>query len=128
MTTTADFEMVVLTPQPAEVDIGLFIRPFRDDVWTAIMIMSTLIITVILVPYGLIQYFEYTNGFMIAQISGWFFFVLLNAFYGGALTMFFSSEITIPFENMKDVIRAYPDWNLIYMTGISRINNAPNLH
>jgi hypothetical protein len=28
----------------------------------------------------------------------WYFFVLLNAFYGGAMTMFFSSNIDNQFE------------------------------
>ena len=49
--------------------------------------------------------------------SSWYFFVLLNAFYGGALTMFFTSETTLPFETERDVIRAYPDWNLMLQEG-----------
>ena len=40
------------------------------------------------------------------------FFVLLNAYYGGAMTMFFSSEISVPFTNILEVINAYPTWNL----------------
>ena len=54
---------------------------------------------------------------MIASTSAWYFFVLLNAFYGGALTMFFTSEITIPFNDIRDVIRSYPDWKLQILTG-----------
>jgi hypothetical protein len=46
------------------------------------------------------------------------FFVLLNAFYGGALTMFFTSEITIPFNNIYEVMRAYPSWNLRMLVSI----------
>lgn len=47
----------------------------------------------------------------------WYFFVLLNAFYGGALTMFFTSVASIPFENVRDVMRAYPEWNLLMLKG-----------
>ena len=32
---------------------------------------------------------------MITSFSSWTFFVLLNAYYGGALTMFFTSEVKI---------------------------------
>ena len=28
------------------------------------------------------------------------FFVLINAYYGGALTMFFTSELTLPFNSI----------------------------
>jgi hypothetical protein len=42
---------------------------------------------------------------------------LLNAYYGGAPTMFFTSEITIPFKRIKDVMKAYPDWTLIIQVG-----------
>ena len=47
----------------------------------------------------------------------WYFFVLLNAFYGGAMTMFFTSETTLPFETEREVIKAYPDWNLMLLEG-----------
>ena len=49
---------------------------------------------------------------MIASFSSWTFFVLLNAYYGGALTMFFTSEANIPFTSIDDVMEAYPTWKL----------------
>ena len=54
---------------------------------------------------------------MISSTSAWFFFVLLNAYYGGALTMFFTSQITIPFESIEDVMESYPTWKLKMMVG-----------
>ena len=42
---------------------------------------------------------------------------MINAYYGGALTMFFTSELTIPFDSIEDVMRNYPDWNLKFMEG-----------
>ena len=50
-------------------------------------------------------------------VSCWYFFVLLNAFYSGAMTMFFTSETTLLFETERDVIKAYPDWNLMLLKG-----------
>jgi len=51
------------------------------------------------------------------RTTAWFFYVLLESYYGGAMTMFFANEIRIPFENIKDVIRAYPDWILTLQIG-----------
>lgn len=59
------------------------------------------------------QYFSY----MIASLSSWLFFVLIQAYYGGALTMFFTSEIPIPFNNIYDVMKDYPTWNLRMRAG-----------
>ena len=49
----------------------------------------------------------------ISTFSFWFLFVLLNAFYGGALTMFFVAEISIPFNTMRDVVKIFPEWKLL---------------
>ena len=49
--------------------------------------------------------------------SSWYFFVLLNAFYGGAMTMFFTTEAELPFATEREVIRAHPDWNLHLLEG-----------
>ena len=49
----------------------------------------------------------------IVVISAWVFFVLLNAFYGGALTMFFSSAPSLPFETMEEGLGRHPTWELV---------------
>ena len=72
---------------------------------------------IIIIPYAFLDYYEHTDGQMIASTSTWFFFVLLNAFYGGALTMFFVSEIPVPFISVEDVMKAYPSWKLKMMNG-----------
>jgi hypothetical protein len=41
----------------------------------------------------------------------------LDAYYGGALTMFFSSEVKVPFQGIRDVIRSYPEWILMIQAG-----------
>ena len=70
-----------------------------------------------MVPYAYLSYYEHTDGYMISSTSVWFFFLLVNAYYGGALTMFFTSEIGIPFNTIHDVMRAYPDHKLMMMDG-----------
>ncbi len=37
-------------------------------------------------------------------LAAWLLFILVNAYYGGALTMFFSSSPTLPFETLRQVM------------------------
>ncbi len=97
--------------------MGLFIRPFRDEAWQAIGVVFGIILLVILLPYAFYDDYENTDGYNTAAFWSWMFFVLINAFYGGALTMFFTSEQTIPFNSIEDVMKAYPDWSLKMMSG-----------
>ena len=117
VTTSTQSNVLALTPQPAEVDFGLFIRPFQSDAWFCIVGLFVCILITILGPYVFISYYEQTEAFKIASISTWLFFLMINAYYGGALTMFFTSELKIPFESIEDVMRSYPDWNLKFMEG-----------
>jgi len=45
-----------------------------------------------------------THSFNIIALSGWFLFVLVNAYYGGALTMFFTSLPYPKFTRSTDVV------------------------
>ena len=104
-------------PQPPELDFGLFLRPFQNECWYAISVILIIILVIIIGPYLLISYYEYTEGAKCAAFWSWIFFVLINAFYGGALTMFFASEPTLPFSSIEDIMMAYPDWKLKMMNG-----------
>ena len=53
----------------------------------------------------------------IVHASGWYVMMLLEIYYSGALTMFFSTEVINSFETMRQVIQAYPDWNLHVLSG-----------
>ncbi len=115
--TSADYLYLVLTPQPPKVDLDLFIRPFTDDAWVSIGAMVGVLLGTTIIPYILFpNFFEETNGFRVVQIVTMLFFVLINAFYGGAMTMFFTSEIKVPFEGIRDVMRD-DSWVLIVQHG-----------
>ena len=47
----------------------------------------------------------------------WVFYILLHAYYTGALTMFFSTEVEVPFFSIKDAMSAYPNWRLMMRWG-----------
>ncbi len=77
-------------------------------------------VSVVLVAAGYIavpDFYEETDSRRLTTVSVWYFFVLVNAYYGGALTMFFSTSPTIPFETIVDVFRAHPDWTLLFQRG-----------
>ena len=74
-------------------------------------------IAMILIPLTCIKYYHDTTGYKLVSTSGWFFFVLINAYYGGALTMFFVSEITLPFNTIRDALKVFPSWKLIVQSG-----------
>ena len=109
--------VLALTPQPAELDLGLFIRPFQEEAWLWVLGFVIMILITIVAPYSFLSYYERTEGFKLTSLFSWLFFVMLNAYYGGALTMFFSSELTLPFNSIEDVMRSYPDWSLKFVDG-----------
>ena len=53
----------------------------------------------------------------IVVITAWISFVLVHSFYSGALTMFLSSEQTLPFSGAVEGLRLYPKWKLVTFPG-----------
>ncbi len=105
------------TPKNPERDFGLFVRPFTRSSWITIMLTLAVSFACILATYYLIPGGDGSNGQMIMVTTVWYFFVLINAYYGGALTMFFTSTITVPFSSIKDVLAEHPNWKMLYQRG-----------
>ena len=112
----SDKWILALIPEPAETDTWLFIRPFSHDAWLLITI-TVVAIACLLLPYLTLPNTQTRYGYRLTKIIGWLFFMLIAANYDGALTMFFSTPISIPFEDRADVIRAYPAWKLKMKSG-----------
>jgi hypothetical protein len=94
------YSKVVLlwTPKPRETDFELLLRPFTNDSWIAVFFTTAISSVVIVIAhYGTPSTMD-TLGKKIMVTTLWYFFVLLNAYYGGAMTMFFTSTISNPFE------------------------------
>ena len=67
------------------------------------------------IPQGYIYSYkdqEKPTSLKLVRSAGWYFMMLMEIYYSGALTMFFSTEMSVPFENMRQVMQAYPDWKL----------------
>ena len=43
----------------------------------------------------------------------------MHSMYGGSMKAFFVNDITLPFDNMRDVLKDFPSWNLVYIYGNS---------
>ncbi len=89
--------VLALTPQSPRVDMSFFLRPFTGPSWLVITIITVLIFFMVVPPYLLVPAYENAESHLIASTTGWIFFTLVNAYYSGALTMFFTSDFTMPF-------------------------------
>ena len=105
---TKERGFLVLTPQQPT-DTSLFTRCFTNYSWIAISCTIGIVLCCTLLHNSIIPD-KHANSEMIFSFTVWLFFVLLNAFYGGALTMFFTGTTNIDFNSRKDVFREYPDW------------------
>ena len=105
----------------ADFDASLFTRPFTRQSWIAILISCAVMFACLVLPYNVLrprtQAGEESLSGKCASFSSWSFFLLINAFYGGALTMFFSSEPRPPFETTREGLGLYPDWQMIMFFG-----------
>ena len=104
-------------PTTAKLDFGLLIRPFTNNAWMSIGIILILGLVFLFLPYFFIRSWDNMSANSIIKLSLWFFFVLIQAYYGGALTMFFANEIDPPFKNIRDVLQVFPKWNLVFISG-----------
>ena len=122
---TADRTILCLIPKLPEVDPGLFIRPFTNDAWTVVAIVSFGSLAVLFVPYFFIDKWDDMRSNHIILTCLWVMYFLLEGFYSGALTMFFVDEITIPFNSFRDVLQAYPEWNIVFVNGLEVYIKVP---
>ena len=108
--------VLVATPNVPNIDFGLFLRPFTTSAWRGIVgvLLVTYLTSFVIKSRDSDETPTYQQ---ILAMTTWLFFVLLNSFYGGAMTMFFANDITLPFENIRDVIQAYPEWELLLLKG-----------
>ena len=97
-----------ITPKRKALDFALFIRPFTHQAWIAILLTTTACFFTLIIPYIFVKAYELGDAHMTAATATWLLFTLINAYYSGALTMFFSTKEQVPFSSIQDVIRAYP--------------------
>ena len=101
-------------------DFSLFLRVFTNELWATILFVTLAISACLL----LTKYCKskkckscksknYTKSFSLIIFTLLVFFVIIRAYYGGALTKFFTVTVPEPFENKIDVMKSYPKYNLM---------------
>ncbi len=93
-------------------DFTMFFRPFAELSWSFVALATTFFVILVFIFNKLDSKFDKRLSYQIMMLNIWLMFVVLNAYYGGALTMFFSTAPSIPFDNLHDVIRLHPNWKL----------------
>lgn len=112
----------VINRRVQPIDLTMFIRPFTSRSWMAIGITLLTVSIALLVPQMFIKS-QYTNeiSHRITIVSAWVLFILINAFYGGALTMFFTSSFRLPFESLIGGLQLFPEWKMLMISGLEFI-------
>ena len=100
-----------------DLDFTLFMRPFSDNSWIVSGIITIGSCCVVLC-YQLPSMEKYRRGDAIRIVIFiiWTFFLLLNVFYGGALTMFFTIKSAPPFTTVQQGL-GNSEWKMIMVHG-----------
>ena len=81
--------LLALIPQPPEIDSGLFVRPFRKDVWVVIGIITFVYLLIYFLPLKFVYRYGNSASRRIVGSMGWLFFLLLfhlNSYTTSTLT------------------------------------------
>ena len=68
---------------------------------------------------------EDTISIKLYVFSLWIFFTLIYAYYGGALTMFFVNDDEIPFKSVREALKVFPKWKIVFNSDIGTYLKAP---
>ncbi len=96
------------------VDFTLLLRPFALSAW--LLVLASLSLTLLTVAFTKkwsprIE----SDSLKAVMASGWAFFLLLNTFYGGALTMFLTSSTYVPFRTLEEGAKLHPTWKYLHL-------------
>ena len=109
-------QVLAMKPRHPIMDFGLFMRPFAPNSHLCILLLAGVAWFLTLFMKNYVPE-EHMEGLEIMAFIGWLFFTLIFSYYCGVMTMFFTSPISVPFTTLREVIRAYPDWNFIFGAG-----------
>ena len=113
-------QILAIKPTPPRMDLDLFIRPLSKPAWIALgfVIVIILMFGLIINKCIMVDQTSATDGQKLLMAVGWLTFVLIQVYYSGTLTMFFTADYTIPYDTIYDVFRDYPNIKLVYPKGI----------
>ena len=111
-----DRSVLALHQDSLTFSVRMLIKPFDDNVW--ILILSS--VSIVFILYGILKRFKKisSESLRILTIAASISFVMIHAYYAGAMTMFFTSKPSIGFTTLRDVLKAVPEWTLVYLQGM----------
>ena len=112
--------VMALVPQLPKYDTGLFVRPLTNNVWIVIGIISLIVISCVIISGVASKEGKTDTSIRIVKSIAWLTLFLVMVHYEGALTMFFTTEITVPFETRMQALLAYPEWKTMIRRGNDR--------
>ena len=90
-----------------------FTKPFSKLAWVALGLFLPLLILML----WLNNRTRMLLASRITTLVSWFFFITIHAYYAGALILFFSSSLQLPFSTFKESLEAFPAWHSVYIQG-----------
>ena len=113
-------EFLAMKEGKSRTDFSLFLRVFTNELWGTILFVTLSISACLLLSMYCkskkcksCKSKKYTKGYSLIIFTLLVFFVITRAYYGGALTKFFTVTVPEPFENKIDVMKSYPKYNLM---------------
>ena len=93
----------------------MLIKPFQNNVWFIILCS----VTIVFILYGiLMKCAKKVTSLKVLKITISISFVMMHAYYTGAMAMFFTSKPSVGFTTLRDVLKAVPEWTLVYLQGM----------
>ena len=108
-------EVLAMKSGRSTTDFGLYTRVFTYDSWISISFLALAISACLLIVNSCGGHHRKGRSLLVFTLL--IFFVVLRAYYGGALTKFFTVSVQEPFESKKDVVEAYPKYNFMIRAG-----------
>ncbi len=104
---------IALNLEAPPLDMTMFLRPFTVISWVFISLLIALLAAFFFLSEFLVSFdWKSLVSGKIFLLSVWMMFVLLNSYYGGALTMFLSTAPSLPFSNLEEATEQHPTWML----------------
>ena len=97
-TYVTDQTALAITLKAKDIDYTLFTRPFRFEAWLLVGFAVIVFLLATIVPYLFAPDFGTSTSLRLIECIAFAFFMLTEIYYSGALTMFFSTAPTLPFE------------------------------
>lgn len=106
-------QLLIISPISKPMDSTFYLRSFSSSSLYALVCTTILLLVLLRLCFKLVR-ISNSIGLRILVISSWLFFMLVQAHYGGALTMFLTTDIpSVPFHSLLQGLQLFPEWQIL---------------